>query len=120
MLESTFDDQHQKRVTWYVVFDSRDGRVVHIHQFIDDDTYTLETEAPNNRTRMALQVAERYCDPTYLRVLHAPPNFSLEPGAMCRVDLASGELVMLAKPQSSLREFVERARLARESKPTAT
>lgn len=120
MLQSTLREQPRKGVHWCVVYDSRDGNVVHTHQFIGDDAYTSETEARNNRARMALQVAEQHCDATHLRVIHAPPSFNLEPGTMCRVDLASGELVTLTEPQYSLREFVEQARAKKERKPTAT
>src|SRR5512147_1894243 len=105
MLQSTLGEQPLKGVHWCVVYDSRNGNVVHTHQFIGDDAYTSGTEAINNCARIALQVAEQHCDPTHIRVIHAPPGFHLEPGVKYRVDITSDELVTLTEPQYSLREF---------------
>ena len=116
MFESTLREQPPQRTDWAVVYDSRDGKVVHIHQFIGGDARISEKEARKARAQIALQVAEQHCDSKHLRVMLAPPNFHLEPGAMCRVDLASGELVQLMEPQYSLREFVERAQAGTAAK----
>ncbi len=112
MIESTFGEQSSERTSWSVVYDSRDGSVVHIHQFIGEDTRISEKEARNHRAQLALQVAEQRYDAQYLRVIHAPPKFRLDIGEMCRVDLGCDELVKLTEPQYSysLREFVERAK----------
>ena len=110
MFESTLKEGTPQKMYWSVVYDSRDGSVVHIHQFIGEDVSVPETEARKTRAQTALQVAEQHCDSKHLRVAHAPPDFQLEPGAMCRIDPASGELIKLTEPQYSLREFVERAK----------
>jgi hypothetical protein len=117
MFQSTFGEQLMK-VQWYVVYDSRNGNVVHTHQFIDidEDARTSETGAGNERVRIALQVAEQHADVTHLRVIHAPSSFQLKPGMTYRVDVARGELVTLTNPQDSRREFIERVRAERERK----
>jgi hypothetical protein len=117
MFESTLEERSRQSVHWCLVYDARDGSVVHTHQFIGEDAYTSETEARNSRARMALQVAEKHCDAAHLRVIHAPPSFHLEPETMCRFDLASGELVTLTGPHYSLREFVEQARSTKKPPP---
>jgi hypothetical protein len=122
MFQSTFGEQLMK-VRWYVVYDSRNGNVVHTHQFIDidEDARTSEREAGNERVRIALQVAKQHADATDLRVIHAPASFQPEPGMTYRVDVARGELVTLTHPQDSRREFIERVRAeqrkAREGSP---
>jgi hypothetical protein len=120
MLESTLREQPLRGVHWCVVYDTRNGNVVHTHQFIGDDDYQSDTETRNNRARKVMQVANQHCDLTHLRVIHAPPSFHLEPGTMCRVDLESGELVTLTEPQYSLREFVKQARAKKATKPDVT
>jgi hypothetical protein len=49
-------------------------------------------------------------------VIHAPASFQPEPGMTYRVDVARGELVTLANPQDSRREFIERVRAEQERK----
>jgi hypothetical protein len=115
MFQSTFGEQ-PVAVHWYVVYDSRNGNVLHTHQFIDmdKDVYTAETEAGNDRGRMALQAAEQHGDATHLRVIQAPAGFQFELGMTCRVDVATGELV--TDPHHSRREFKERIRAGTERK----
>jgi hypothetical protein len=117
VFQSTFGEQ-PVAVHWYVVYDSRNGNVVHTHQFIDmdKDAYTAETEAGNDRARIALQAAEQQGDAAHLRVIQAPASFRLEPGMTCRVDVATGELVTLTDPHHSRREFKDRVRAGKERK----
>lgn len=117
MYESKLMENPPGGVHWCIVYDSRNGRVVHVHQFIGEDVRTPEKEARNARAHFALQTAERHCDPTHLRVMHAPTNFCLEPGATCSVDLATGELVIRMEPERSLKELKERAPVTEETGP---
>jgi hypothetical protein len=117
MFQSTFGEQ-PLAVHWYVVYDSRNGNVLHTHQFIDMDEAAspAETEAGNDRARIALQVAEQNGDAAHLRVIQAPDSFQLEPGMTCRVDVATGELVTRTDPHYSRRGFIERVRAEKERK----
>jgi|RhiMetdeSRZDD1v2_1073273.scaffolds.fasta_scaffold38023_3 hypothetical protein len=102
-------------VHWCLVYSNRDGRVIHVHQFIGGDSDVAESDAQKLRARMALGVARLHSDPKHLRVMHASQDFHLEPGMRCRVDLASGQLVTVPRPELPP-DLGERVR-ARKSTP---
>src|SRR5262245_51906315 len=94
-------------VHWCLVYSNRDGRVIHVHQFIGGDPDVAESDAQKLRARMALGVAKLHSRVKNLAVLHAPRDFHLDPGMRCRVDLTSGQLVTAPRPKFSPRGFEE-------------
>lgn len=109
MFESTLRERENQGAHWCVVFDSRNGNVVHTHLFIDHNTESCETEDLEAHARTALQVAQQVCDASYLQVMHAPPDFHFEPGMTCHVDLASGKLLAIIEP-NALRDMIKLGR----------
>ena len=107
--ESTFEERKpQSKIS--VVYDKRDGRIVHMHEFIGDDTGLFASDALETRERMAREAAARNGDPEHLRIMHAPAKFRRKPEVRYRVDLESGKLVTLRKAGFSHRELLARRR----------
>jgi len=77
---------------WYVVFDSRDGRVVHVHQFICADDVEQPMD-PKSREALALEAANERVPSADLRVMPVPAGHRMEPGVTYRVDTESERLV---------------------------
>src|SRR5262249_30351878 len=107
--ESTFKEKPPKS-TFCVVYDQRDGRIVHMHEFIGDDTDIFGSDAQEARERIALDAAKRQSESKHLHVLHTPTEFRPEPEALYRVALPSGKLVTVPRHGISHREFVTRRR----------
>lgn len=95
-MEIIFPDQETTPFRqWCLVYDTRDGRVIHIHEFIaldiDNAASTEELE------RQALSHVVRREDPSYLRVLHPPAEMLPDPTVVYRVNLRDGALQVLPR-----------------------
>jgi hypothetical protein len=109
MIDSTFEVEHQMRVSWHVVFDRRDGRVVNLHKFISSTDNEDEITTVKERQRMALEFAKWYCELSDLGVMQVSLDFCVEEGATYQVDVRTGELVkIMTRP--SFREVVKMIR----------
>jgi hypothetical protein len=81
-----------------VVYDPRDGRIIHGHEFVGDGTGVFGPDGREEREQQTLEGARRnHGDLSKLRVLHAPTNFRFTPNAAYRVDIKSGRLVEHAR-----------------------
>ena len=105
--ESTLDAPRPKS-KFCVVYDQRSGAVVHMHQFIGDDTGMWGPDGKDTRERMALETAKQNSEAEHHRVMHAPANFRYKPDALYRVDLKSGKLKTVPGSGPSGRESVTR------------
>jgi hypothetical protein len=77
-----------------VIYDPRDGRVVHGHVFVGEGQGLFGPDGRDERERETLEGARRnHGDVSSLRVLHAPADFRLTPNAAYRVDVKAGRLV---------------------------
>jgi hypothetical protein len=77
-----------------LVYDPRDGRIVHGHEFIGDGTGLFGPDGQKERERETLEGARRnHGDVSRLRVLHVPAGFRFAPNVAYRVDLESSRLV---------------------------
>jgi hypothetical protein len=119
MLEKPVEQLSSESARWYVVFDRRDGRIVHSHCFLRLESSINQAEVDESaelhaQKAAALQAAQEFADPAHLQVMQVPAAMSMDPAAKYRVDLQSGELVQQKQHPASLREAVERAR-ARKS-----
>jgi len=111
--ESTFDEQ-PPTVELCVVYDQRDGRIVHMHGFVGDGkTGIFGPDAREERERTALDLAKRGGESEHLRVMHAPPSFRLEPEVLHRVDVASGQLEPIRVAGTSAQERAGRSQALR-------
>jgi hypothetical protein len=117
MIESTPSDYTPQSSRWCVVYDDRDGRVVHVHEFIGEPPCG-ERDSLEEYARVALETARRFHQPGHLRVLHVPAGFEIQDRARYRVDAQSGEIVAVSRSGHSFGAFVE-AREKRRGK-TAT
>src|SRR5437763_1844425 len=91
----------QTKGHWYVVYDSLDGRVVHMHEFIDAEGYPDSSDRDlslrSEQAAHALRAATQDFDEAELRVMHVPAALDFDPKARYRVDTASEELIQVAK-----------------------
>jgi hypothetical protein len=77
-----------------VVYDPRDGRIVHGHEFVGDGTGLFGAEGREEREHQTLEGARRnHGDVSRLRVLHAPTDFRFAPNVAYRVDARSRRLI---------------------------
>ena len=88
---------------WYVVYDRKDGRVVHTHQFID----SFEGDQPTDaawREDFALRATQpdSAASPE-LRVLAVPADHPMEPGVTYRVEVESGKLIVAGRARLDVR-----------------
>jgi len=76
-----------------VVYDPRDGRIVHGHEFVGR-TGLFSPDGREERERETLEGARRnHGDVSRLAVLHVPAEFRPAPGSVYRVDAKVGRLV---------------------------
>ena len=93
-----------------VIYDPKDGRIVHGHVFVGERTGLSRPDGRDARERETLEGARRnHGDVSRLRVLHAPADFRFAPGAAYRVDVKAGRLVE--------RDRVPHQRLPSKKKP---
>jgi hypothetical protein len=81
---------------WYVVFDRKDGHVIHLHQFI----CPADVEHPmgaRSREAAALGAARERFPSADLHVMAVPRGHRIEAGVTYRVDAESGRLVEAAR-----------------------
>jgi hypothetical protein len=52
-----------------VVYEERDGRVVHVHEFVGDGTGLFGKDGEEERWRMALETARHHTDSSHLQTL---------------------------------------------------
>ncbi len=106
---STFDQVHPKTEIC-VVYDERDGRIVHMHEFIGDGTGMLAPDAEAERARVALERAVHHHGHEHLRAAHAPRDFRFEPNTLYRFDVKAGKLASFAQTGLSISDRIERRR----------
>ena len=81
-----------------IIYDPRDGRIIHGHEFVGDGTGVFGPDGREERQQQTLEGARRnHGDVSKLRVLHAPTNFRFTPNAAYRVDVKAGRLVEHAR-----------------------
>ena len=77
-----------------VVYDPRDGRIVHGHEFVGDGTGLFGPEGQKEREHDTLEGARRnHGDVSQLKVLHVPADYRFTPHVVYRVDVKAGRLV---------------------------
>ena len=77
-----------------VVYDPRDGRIIHGHEFVGDGTGLFGPEGQKERELETLEGARRnHGDVSQLKVLHVQAGFRFAPNAAYRVDAKAGRLV---------------------------
>jgi hypothetical protein len=77
-----------------VVYDPRDGRIVHGHEFVGDGTGVFGPDGRDEREQQTLEWARRnHGDVARLRVLHVPANFRFATNAAYRIDTKAGRLI---------------------------
>jgi hypothetical protein len=77
-----------------VVYDPRDGRIVHGHEFVGEGSGLFGPEGRDERERQTLEGARRnHGDVSLLRVFHAPPDFRFAPNVTYRIDIRSSRLI---------------------------
>lgn len=79
--------------TTCVVYDERDGRVVHAHEFVGDGTGLFGKDGEGERWRMALETARQHDDSSHLQTLNAPSDFRIEPDKIYRVEPSTRRLL---------------------------
>lgn len=81
-----------------VVYDPRDGRIVHGHEFVGDGAGLFGPDGREERERDTLEGARRnHGDVSRFRVLHVQPGFRFAPNVAYRVDTRSGRLIESSK-----------------------
>jgi hypothetical protein len=81
-----------------VVYDPRDGRIIHGHEFVGDGTGVFGPDGNEEREQQTLEGARRnHGNLSRLKVLHVPANFRFTPNAAYRVDPKAGRLVQHAR-----------------------
>lgn len=105
MPDHEIDEETPAHVT--VVYNPRDGEVVHVHEFYG------KSFDPNECARAALKIVASLGLPTHgLEVLH-PSGFRMRPDITLKVDLKSRQVV--ATPTPSLQAHaIERLRRKKE------
>ena len=77
-----------------VIYDPRDGRIVHGHEFVGDGTGLFGPKGSKEREQQTLEGARRnHGDVSLLRVFHAPADFRFLPNVAYRIDTKAGRLV---------------------------
>jgi len=77
-----------------VIYDPRDGRIVHGHVFVGEGTGLFGPDGRAARERETLEGARHnHGDVSHLKVLHAPKDFRFAPAVAYRVDVKAGRLV---------------------------
>ena len=77
-----------------LVYDPRDGRIIHGHAFVGDGTGMFGPEGKQERERETLEGTRRnHGDISRLRVFHAPTDFRFAPNVAYRIDTKVGRLV---------------------------
>ena len=73
------------------VYDTRTGKVVHIHQFVP--YHPNETCSASEMEKTALHLAPARCDRAHLAVLHYDGDKYDDPSIRCRVDCDKRTLI---------------------------
>src|ERR1051326_6638483 len=91
--KTVLDEDEERPAHVCVVYDSKTGRVAHVHEFFGKGFKQDECE------RMALDTVVKlgHVKPGGLKVLH-PPELKFGPGRTLRVDPKSLEIVMAERP----------------------
>jgi hypothetical protein len=77
-----------------VIYDPRDGRIVHGHVFVGEKAALFGAKGRDERERETLEGARRnHGEVSHLRVLHAPADFRFAPSVAYKVDVKAGRLV---------------------------
>jgi len=77
-----------------VVYDPRDGRIVHGHEFVGEGSGVFSPEGNQERERETLEGARRnHGDVSHLRVFHVPTDFRFASNVAYRIDTRAGRLV---------------------------
>jgi hypothetical protein len=79
-----------------VIYDPKDGRLVHGHEFIGDGTGLFGPDGQAERERLTLEGAKRRHKGKLLarfKVLHLPKEMRFEEGLLYRVDTKSKRIV---------------------------
>ncbi len=77
-----------------LVYDPRDGRIIHGHTFVGDGTGLFGPKGNKERERETLEGARRnHGDVSRLRVFHVPADFRFAPNVAYRIDTKAGRLV---------------------------
>ena len=106
--DSTFS--HEKpAIELCVVYDQRDGRIVHMHGFLSGKvTGILSPDKQKERERVALERAAHHWGAENLKVAHVPRDFKIVPGAMYRFDQQSSKLVEEGRVPVTAQEVLQR------------
>lgn len=81
-----------------VVYDPRDGRIVHGHIFVGKGPGLFGPDGREERERETLEGARRnHGDVSRLRTFHVPADFRFAPNVSYRVDSKAGRLVEHAR-----------------------
>ncbi|HZD31383.1 MAG TPA: hypothetical protein VE779_06955 [Candidatus Angelobacter sp.] len=77
-----------------IVYDTRDGRIVLVHEFLGDGTTGLfGQQGQAERERITLQSARKQiAAPEHLNALHLAPDFPWDMHTLYRVDVETGIL----------------------------
>lgn len=106
--ESTLPEEAPKSEVC-VVYDKRDGRIVHVHEFIGDGTGLSGPKGREERERLTLEGARSSPDaPKQLQVLHLERGFQLAANTLYRVDVAKGKLVSRAAVKTAPARAIKR------------
>ena len=92
MIEIESTTQENEQVSYCVVYEKNSGRIVSKHGFIGDGTGLFGPDGKDERSRTALDVAQRHHPAKKLLVMHPPLDFRFEPTMLYRVDVKSGKL----------------------------
>src|SRR5438128_12153796 len=77
-----------------VIYDPRDGHIVHGHEFVGEGTGLFGPEGREEREYQTLEGARRnHGDVSLLRVFHAPPDVRFARNVAYRIDTKSGRLI---------------------------
>jgi hypothetical protein len=101
--ETTLDDEPTS--TLCVIYDGREGRIAHIHEFIGDGTGMFGPEGETERERIAFEFIKGREQSRDLRALHPSPGLQFEPEALYKVDPSSQEIVKVREVRKSLRDL---------------
>jgi hypothetical protein len=102
-----------------VVYDPRDGRIVHGHEFVGDGPGLFGPEGREEREQQTLEGARRnHGDVSRLRVFHVATDFRFLPNVAYRIDKKSDRLVEHYKwpPERPRRTMAAKKAVARKKK----
>jgi hypothetical protein len=92
--ESSEKSKKPKESHVCVLYDPRDGRIVHGHIFVGNGTGMFGPKGQAERERETREGGQRnHGDISKLKLLHAPGGFRFEPNTKYKVDIKSGGLV---------------------------